>query len=415
MKNFLSVKFILIVFSFFIFAAGALAQEKESPEKYGITFPISELGSCKDLAECKTYCDDPVNRSACISFAKQKGFYKEKKNDELITKAKSELGCDSEASCRALCEQAENKDKCASFAGKHGLGGPPPGKNPEILEKAKSTLGCDSPETCKTVCSQEENREKCSQFAQSHGLKGGVQYKGPGGCTSEETCKAFCSDPSNFSLCSSFGSSVGREFKGPGGCTDETSCKSYCQQNPGNCRDFGQSQGQGQERSAEALQNRCNNTPNCSWTDNTCKCNHNPEAAKEYENVCKENPDKCRQFQQNNQSSGKLDDSATGGDRRKEAEERRKQEMEKRRQEQQNQQGSQQLPSQNYTPPADTYRPPADSGGSYTQPSGGTYTSPPPPAETTNLETKPLDSTTIRGASQESSWFSNLLQRLFGN
>ena len=428
--NFLHV--LLLALSFlFIFAGLTFAQE--SPQKYGITFPISELGGCKDVAECRSFCDDPVNRSACISFAKQKGFYNETgvkaKREELVEKAKAELGCTSAESCRALCEQAENREKCFGFAQRNGLAKAPPSQNSEIVEKAKALLGCDSAESCRNFCSQAENRDKCTEFAKEAGLKGGKQFKGPGGCTSEETCKALCSDPNNFGVCSSYGSAVGKEFKGPGGCTSPESCRSYCESNPDNCRNFSSGEGmQGGPASAD-MQAMCNRTPSCSFVDNTCKCNHNPEAAREYEKVCKENPDMCRrfstqgredfckqnpdkcgQFQQHNQDPQRLDDSVTGGNKRKEAEDRRRLEMERRRNQspQQYQHDGQQPPPQNYTPPSGTnYQPPADQGGDYQQQETGTYTAP-PPTETT---TEPL----IRGASQEGSWLSSLLQKLFSN
>ena len=48
------MKIFLLIFSFFLFATGVVFAE-ETPQKYGIKFPVSELGSCKDLAECKTF------------------------------------------------------------------------------------------------------------------------------------------------------------------------------------------------------------------------------------------------------------------------------------------------------------------------------------------------------------------------
>lgn len=432
--NFLHV--LLLALSFlFIFAGLTLAQE--SPEKYGITFPISELGGCKDVAECKSYCDDPVNKSACVSFAKQKGFYKEEvvkaKREELVNKAKAELGCTSAESCKALCEQAENREKCFGFAQRNGVVKSPPSQNPEVVEKAKAALGCDSAESCKSFCSRTENRDKCTEFAKEAGLKGGKHFKGPGGCNSEETCKALCSDPNNFGLCSSYGTAVGKQFKGPGGCENEESCKSYCQQNADNCKSFGLSQGAPnsagggniQPASLEDKSALCNRTPNCSWVDNNCKCNHNPQAAKEYENACKQNPESCRKFSTESredfckkspeqcalikkQGTSKLDNSATGGNKRKEADDRRKQMEEKRRQEIERRSGQQ--PGQG----TGTFTPPPTDGTKEVLPSGpsttttNTYTTPPPDQTSGSTDA-------VRGVSGEGDWFSSFLQRLFDN
>ncbi|MDO8452690.1 MAG: hypothetical protein Q7S79_02970, partial [bacterium] len=291
------MKIFILIFSFFLFATNVIFAQ-ETPQKYGITFPVSELGSCKDLTECKTFCDDPVNKEACISFAKTKGFYKEDekkaKKAQIVEQAKGELGCDSETSCKVLCERAENRDKCSSFAKKVGLAKAAVSvKSPEVLEKAKAALGCDSLESCKSFCSQEENREKCTNFAKDAGLKGGTEFRGPGGCTSEETCKSFCSDPTNFSLCSNYGQAVGKKFTGIGGCQNEAECKSVCEKNPEACKGSGGPTTSvvgenSQTTTTFSPEDRCNKTPNCSWADNNCKCNFTPQAAKEYENVCKE-------------------------------------------------------------------------------------------------------------------------------
>lgn len=181
----------------------------ETPQKYGITFPISELGNCSDFAACRTYCDDPAHSTECIAFAKKKGFYKEPAQTDMtkvVTVAKTELGCDSEDSCKTFCSQEANFQKCSDFAKKAGLQGGvknTASSNP-TLAKAKEILGCTSADTCKTFCSQESNKQKCSDFAKQAGLRGGEQKVGPGGCTSEDTCKTFCSNPQNSQVCAQF-------------------------------------------------------------------------------------------------------------------------------------------------------------------------------------------------------------------
>lgn len=198
----------------------------DTPQKYGITFPIVELGSCTNFAACRMYCDDPTHSTECIAFAKKKGFYKEPVPQAEMTKvveeAKTELGCDSEESCKTFCSQEANFQKCSNFAKKNGLQGGIKNTvdSSSTLAKAKEILGCTSVDTCKTFCSQEANIQKCSDFAKQAGLRGGEQKVGPGGCTSEETCKAFCASPVNSQLCGQFeaginpSSSTGQKFGG---------------------------------------------------------------------------------------------------------------------------------------------------------------------------------------------------------
>lgn len=265
------IVFLIAFIASFIMAGSAKAEE-DPAKKYNVTFPIAELGGCGNISECRIFCEDPVNRDSCISYAKKKGFYKEpevagSKKDELLAAAKKELGCDSESSCKSLCSDQANFDRCDTFAKKRGLNGGhvEDPANRKILEKAKEILGCNSPDSCSSFCSKEENRQKCSEFARETGLRGGEQRVGPGGCTSEETCKAFCSDPQNFPVCKGFMSSSGGNFSGPGGCNSEESCRAYCRGHEDECRS-GFYGGSGEERNK----------------------------AEEYAKFCRENPEKCR-------------------------------------------------------------------------------------------------------------------------
>lgn len=298
--------FVSLIVSFLVTSISyAEGSDEEIASKYGVKFPVQELGNCTNISECRSFCEDPVNQNACIDFAKKKGFYQEPeaaagKKPEIVEAAKKELGCDSESSCRSFCSEQANFDKCDAFAKSRGLSG---GRAEEaakgkILEKAKEVLGCDSPDSCASFCSQEENKQKCSQFAKETGLRGGEQRVGPGGCTSEETCKAFCSDPQNFQICRGFSESSGRKFSGPGGCNSEESCRDYCKDNEDKCRSFGRQAGESERYNPQEM---CSKTPNCKWEENTCKCGNNEggrtdegRSTEEYAKLCRENPDRCR-------------------------------------------------------------------------------------------------------------------------
>lgn len=146
--------------------------QEEMAKKYGITFPIAELGNCASVTQCRAYCENTAHHEACMNFAKTHGFYNENEENssstqarkqELLQYAKSELGCDSYESCRAYCET--NHERCRAFAEQHGFAqkenrGNERGR--QLLEKAKSELGCYPIEACRKFC--EENKERCMEF-----------------------------------------------------------------------------------------------------------------------------------------------------------------------------------------------------------------------------------------------------------
>lgn len=244
--------------------------------KYKVSFPIAELSNCTDYSSCRNYCEDPIHASACIDFAKKKGFYQEEpaaKFVAVLATAKSVLGCDSLESCQNFCQIPTNHDKCNSFARNAGLAGGyinDPGKR-EVLSKAEGKLGCGSAEECKGFCDKPENRAKCEAFAKEVGLVGGTHVVGPGGCTSQDSCRSFCSDPGNFSICRNFAGLTGvGGFKGPGGCDSESSCKTYCNSHLEECPGFNREGG-----SNYGAVEMCNRTPNCSWKGDSCSCESN--------------------------------------------------------------------------------------------------------------------------------------------
>lgn len=305
MKKIYTIVFCLALI-FIITPSVFAVEENEAVKKYNITFPVVELGSCTTIANCKTYCEDIVNRDACVTFAKKKGFYQEPqkqngKKEVLVQNAKTALGCDSEDSCRLVCEKEENFAKCSEFSKKHGFGNNQknnPGSAP-IIQKAKELLGCDSEDSCKAVCQQDANREKCSKFAKQAGIKGGERRIGPGGCDSEDSCRSFCSDTKNLEECSKFGG--GRagnppaNIKGPGGCDSEASCRAYCEKNPEECSKFGGAKEGNKDGSFKRV-NREEYEKMCKENPEKCK---NPQSipASGAEEFCKQNPEKCKEKQ----------------------------------------------------------------------------------------------------------------------
>lgn len=199
MSHFKKISFILKTFSLttivtmaLVFASFAHAQSQAtasaSPgtEEVKVTFPIPELGNCASKQECKSYCEETINRDACIAFAKKMGIFRENKGrgnavkKALLELAKQQLGCDSEDSCKALCQLPENFDKCSAIAKRLNLQSE--NRQPNlisILEKAKEFLECDSLSSCKEACSNPDNADKCSEFARQVNLRGGIKKTEP--------------------------------------------------------------------------------------------------------------------------------------------------------------------------------------------------------------------------------------------
>lgn len=175
----------------------ALAQDSSSSanpaKKYNLSFPITELGNCGSLPACKSFCADPNNQSACLAFAKEKGFYKDQSSDPkgaiVLRAALTELGCNSADACRMLCQKPENQDKCQRFAQLHHL---VTSTQNSTLTLAKQTLGCTSIDECRSFCQNPGNQQRCSDFAKQAGLKGGLHLIGPGGCSTEGSCRQYC-------------------------------------------------------------------------------------------------------------------------------------------------------------------------------------------------------------------------------
>src|SRR3989344_5719153 len=75
----------------------------------GITFPIPELGNCGSKNECRAYCSEPANISACVKFAQDHGLMNKEeaaraeKFRERLQAGGGPGGCNSPQSCKTFC------------------------------------------------------------------------------------------------------------------------------------------------------------------------------------------------------------------------------------------------------------------------------------------------------------------------
>lgn len=232
-------------------------------QKYGVTFPISELGSCNSVTECYSYCANPANRDACVAFARKKGFYK----ISIFEAAKQVLGCDSESSCKEVCGLQANWEKCGEFAKKYRLSGGRVESLPDkaaMLEKAKEYLGCNSYDSCKALCNEPSNQQKCQELSRMvtsatplpAGRENCRNLTEKMGSASSEGIKAYylknCAPP-DYHPATSTGVPIAKE--------------EYCRMYPDRCAYLTPS-----PKPTYDLETKCRSYPSCTFSDGVCRC-----------------------------------------------------------------------------------------------------------------------------------------------
>ncbi|QQG44192.1 MAG: hypothetical protein HYW86_05030 [Candidatus Roizmanbacteria bacterium] len=226
-----------------------------------LSYPIAELGSCKDKADCQKYCDMPENVSACNEYAVKNGFMAREEAERIrnATQVKSGPGgCNSQENCASYCDKPENLNVCLDYAEKNNL------MSADELSKSKKVLSilssgsqtpgeCKTPKQCQSYCSDSSRSAECISFARGAGLISEEEAKeaqkvapflqngGPGGCKSKTECDAYCNTHKD--ECDAFMERAGIEppniegkpKKTGGGavCTTVEECKTFCQ-NPAN-------------------------------------------------------------------------------------------------------------------------------------------------------------------------------------
>ncbi|PIR57816.1 MAG: hypothetical protein COU71_01970 [Parcubacteria group bacterium CG10_big_fil_rev_8_21_14_0_10_38_31] len=243
----------IFAFGFIFFSLFDTVQAQANP--FDIQFPVSELGNCKSMSECKLYCDEPENISACSIFAEKQGLIDRKETGKVKTiEAKfGPGGCKNARECDDYCRVPEHGEECISSAVKEGFISQ--AEADDILKfmkqggKEKTNLNDSRPAPKKGPKGPEVDKEKASNLIETVG--------GPGGCSTFEECDKFCSDIRNDDTCMSYAiehklmktEDIEKfqklmTIEGPGGCRGRE-CESYCEQ-PGHeseCMKFAVEQG----------------------------------------------------------------------------------------------------------------------------------------------------------------------------
>ncbi len=208
----------------------ALAQTPTGPDDANISYPVAELGNCKDKDACKKYCDDSAHLETCIAFAEKNNLMSKEEvsmaKKFLNAGAKGPGGCTGKDSCETYCNDINNINECVSFAEKSGM--LPPAQLAEA-KQVQSAIArgvkpppCKNKRECDAYCDDPSNMKVCIAFGEAAGFLNGKELEDakkmitaidrgatPPPCRGREACDAYCSSPDNMEACMTFAQAAG--------------------------------------------------------------------------------------------------------------------------------------------------------------------------------------------------------------
>ncbi|MBI2670196.1 MAG: hypothetical protein HYX20_03565 [Candidatus Yanofskybacteria bacterium] len=130
---------------------------------------------CRGKEACDQYCQQPDNLEVCMNFAIEAGLMNDKEKEDsqkmlsAIKKGIKPPNCRGKTECDSYCQSDEHFDECANFAEAAGF---IDGKEAEIARKTrgKGPGGCKGKEECESFCNNSANQEACFKFAEENGL-----------------------------------------------------------------------------------------------------------------------------------------------------------------------------------------------------------------------------------------------------
>lgn len=282
----------IFVAGLFIVSGAVLAQSSDSIDTSKVAYPIAELGSCKDKADCASFCEKSENMLACVTYAENNGLMKgedlrmSKLVAAKVSKGETPGGCKTREECEGFCKgKVANIEKCVAFA--EELGVLPKAELDQAKNVLKALQGgakmpgqCAAKEDCEKYCANGSHIDECLSFAEAANILSGDELKQakavapflkngetPGKCQGKAECDNYCADSSHSDECISFAEKVGFISKddaemarkvggaGPGGCKDKASCETYCndEANATECANFAVEKGLVDEKTAELI------------------------------------------------------------------------------------------------------------------------------------------------------------------
>ncbi|MEK9154508.1 MAG: hypothetical protein AAB596_00305 [Patescibacteria group bacterium] len=252
--------------SYFIIAQ---AQETEiGTQQLDISYPVKELGNCKNETQCRTYCDKPENIGACVNFAEKNNLISKeeaRKAKAFIKIGEGPAGCKNKKECETFCDNPNNMEVCLNFAEENDLISEEELREARLVAKTVkegATLpgGCKNKKDCELYCDNSEHMEECLAFAEQAGfmpekelkeakkamkaIKSGINP--PGNCRGRKECDVYCSESIHMEECFNFAVAAGfieeKEVEEarrimplmiagemPGDCRGKEECEAYCE------------------------------------------------------------------------------------------------------------------------------------------------------------------------------------------
>lgn len=253
----------------------------QTSSRQDIAFPVAELNNCKSETECKTYCNNPENIDACVSFAEKHGLISADEASKArgfkdVIQGSGPGGCKNQDQCETYCNNQIHMDECISFAEKHNLMLPSDLAeakkiNQALKEGAKLPGNCQGKQQCEAYCKSPDHAEECIDFAAKAGFIPPDQVDqarkisdlvksgdAPKACLEgKDQCQTYCSEESHRDQCANFMVKAGfikpedaeifkkTGGKGPGNCQSKEECNAFCskQENQKTCFEFGKDNG----------------------------------------------------------------------------------------------------------------------------------------------------------------------------
>lgn len=280
-KIYPKITVLIVLASAVFFIHSVFAQNTPAPANLpDITYPVKELGNCKNQGACRAYCNDKANMAVCAQFAYQHGMIDQNEASDAmkyseILKNGGPGGCTTQASCVSYCDQSSHLEECLSFAEKNKLievkDFEKAQKVLKALNSGETTPGqCKNQKDCENYCKESGHFNECISFAEKSGLMSSEELdqakkimpfiengETPGKCATKDQCEEYCSSEDHFNECISFAEKAGlvsaEEAQmarkaggvGPGGCRSQAACESYCNQdaNAAECLNFAKEKG----------------------------------------------------------------------------------------------------------------------------------------------------------------------------
>lgn len=232
MKKVISFITLLLALSIFHFQFSIPALAQAVSQTVALTYPIPQLGSCRDARECYWYCEIPLHQTLCQEFTRNHNLSQvlgvstqESQTDSSTTsptrvlQTTTDLGikfpipilgnCSSFDNCHAFCQDSANRSICTTFAQQKGLKSTPK----KITYPIAELSNCSNQTSCRQYCEMPTNRLACKTFATTYNIPKSVskkldlleKAKAELNCTTFSECKQYCDKPINKTRCDDFG------------------------------------------------------------------------------------------------------------------------------------------------------------------------------------------------------------------